>query len=46
MAVMGKKYHVSLTDEERQILLEALIFEKNKLLAEGKCTDAIERPKS
>ena len=39
---MGKKYHVALTGEERWILLEALIFKKNKLLAEGRYTDAID----
>ena len=42
MAVMGKKYHVALTGEERRILLEALVFKKNKLLAEGRYTDAID----
>ena len=39
---MGKKYHVSLTGEERRLLLEALIFKKNKLLSEGRYTDAID----
>ena len=39
---MGKKYHVALTGEERRILLEALVFKKNKLLAEGRYTDAID----
>ena len=39
---MGKKYHVALTGDERRILLEALVFKKNKLLAEGRYTDAID----
>ena len=42
MAVMRKKYHVALTGEERRLLLEALIFKKNKLLSEGRYTDAID----
>ena len=39
---MGKKYHVALTGEQRKVLFEALIFMKNKLLAEGRYTDAID----
>ena len=39
---MGKKYHVALTGEERQLLLEALVSKKNKLLVEGRYTDAID----
>ena len=39
---MGKKYQVALTGGERKVLLKALIFKKNKLLAEGRYTDAID----
>ncbi len=36
------KYHVYLTPEEYRKVLEALIFEKNKLLAAGRYTDCVD----
>ena len=36
------KYHVYLTPEERSKVIEALIFERDKLLAAGRYTDGVD----
>jgi hypothetical protein len=36
------KFHVYLTTEEKRLLLNALIDEKNLLIANGKYTDAVD----
>jgi len=38
----SKKYHVYLTEEERRLVIKALIDERNALLATGHYTDAID----
>ena len=37
-----KKYHVYLTEEEKRLVIKALIDERNALLATGHYTDAID----
>lgn len=36
------KYHLLLTDEEYRLVLQALISLKNKLIREGRYTDAVD----
>ena len=38
----SKKYHVYLTEEEKRLIIKALIDERNALLAAGHYTDAID----
>ncbi|MBQ6148560.1 MAG: hypothetical protein IJI83_03330 [Oscillospiraceae bacterium] len=38
----SKKYHVYLTEEEKRLVIKALIDERNALLATGHYTDAID----
>lgn len=37
-----KKYHVYLTEEERSVVIKALIDEKNLLISAGHYTDAVD----
>ncbi|MDO4983973.1 MAG: hypothetical protein Q4E35_10555 [Eubacteriales bacterium] len=37
-----KTYHLYLQDEERRQIIEALIEMRNKLLAQGRYTDAVD----
>lgn len=37
-----EKYRLSLTDKEYRLLLDCLMIRRNKLLAEGRYTDAID----
>ena len=37
-----EKYRLSLTDKEYRLLLDCLMIRSNKLLAEGRYTDAID----
>ena len=37
-----RKYHIYLTSEERNLIIESLISEKNALVSEGKYTDGID----
>ena len=37
-----QKYHVYLTPEEKRLLINALIYERNLLIANGKYTDAVD----
>ncbi len=37
-----KKYHVYLTEEEKRLVIKALIDERNALLATGHYSDAID----
>ena len=39
---MAKEYHVYLTNEQRLIMLDSLIEEKNELIGTGHYTDAID----
>jgi hypothetical protein len=39
---MKKKYHLYLTADERQLIMESLIDMKNKLIRTGHYTDAID----
>ncbi len=36
------KYHLYLTDEEYSLVMQALVSLKNKLIREGKYTDAVD----
>ncbi len=38
----GRKYYLYLSDEERSRIIQSLIELKNKLLAEGRYTDAVD----
>ena len=38
----AKKYHVYLTPEEKRLLINALIYERNLLIANGRYTDAVD----
>ena len=38
----GRKYYLYLSDEERSRIIQSLIDLKNKLLSEGRYTDAID----
>ena len=38
----NRKYHVYLTSEEKRLLLNALIDERNILIAHGMFTDAVD----
>ena len=38
----GRKYYLYLSDEERSRIIHSLINLKNKLLSEGRYTDAID----
>ena len=38
----GRKYYLYLSDEERNQVLQSLVYLKNKLLAEGRYTDAVD----
>ncbi len=40
--MMAKKFHVYLTYDERRLLINSLIEKKNKLIATGHYTDAID----
>lgn len=37
-----RKYHIYLTLEERKLIIESLISEKNTLISAGKYTDCID----
>ena len=37
-----RKYHIYLTPEERKLIIESLISEKNTLISAGKYTDCID----
>ena len=37
-----KKYHVYLTEEERSVVIKALIDERNLLISAGHYTDAVD----
>lgn len=37
-----KKYHIYLTPEERKLIIESLVSEKNALISAGKYTDGID----
>ena len=37
-----EKYRLALTDKEYRLLLDCLMIRRNKLLAEGRYTDAID----
>ena len=37
-----RKYHIYLTSEERKLIIESLISEKNTLISSGKYTDCID----
>ena len=37
-----QKYHVYLTPEEKRLILNALIYERNFLIANGRYTDAVD----
>ncbi len=36
------KYHLYLTDEEHSLIMQALVLLKNKLIREGRYTDAVD----
>ncbi len=36
------KYHLYLTDEEYSLVMQALVLLKNKLIREGRYTDAVD----
>ena len=38
----SKKYHVYLTEEEKKLVIQALIDERNALIVTGHYTDAID----
>ena len=38
----GRKYYLYLTEEERSCILQSLVDRKNKLLSEGRYTDAVD----
>ena len=42
MFTRKNKYHIYLTEEERQLVLKALIDKRNALIAAGRYTDAID----
>ncbi|RDY21171.1 hypothetical protein [Criibacterium bergeronii] len=37
-----RKYHIYLTSEERKLIIESLISEKNALISAGKYTDCVD----
>lgn len=37
-----RKYHIYLTSEERKLIIESLISEKNALILAGKHTDCVD----
>ena len=37
-----RKYHIYLTSEERRLIIESLISEKNTLISLGKYTDCVD----
>ncbi len=37
-----RKYHLYLTDEERNLIIQSLISKKNALISAGKYTDGID----
>lgn len=37
-----RKYHIYLTSEERKLIIESLISEKNTLISVGKYTDCVD----
>ena len=37
-----KKYHIYLTPEERKLIIESLVSEKNALISAGKYTDCVD----
>ncbi len=38
----GAKYYLYFTVEEKSQIIHSLVERKNKLLAEGRCTDAVD----
>lgn len=38
----GRKYYLYLSDDERSRIIQALVDLKNKLIAEGRYTDAVD----
>ena len=38
----GRKYYLYLSDDERRRIIQALVDLKNKLIAEGRYTDAVD----
>ncbi len=38
----SKKYYIAIDENERRIIINALNFLRNKLLAEGRYTDAVD----
>ena len=40
--MFSKKYHLYLTEEEKRIIILALIDERNALIREGRFTDAVD----
>ena len=38
----GRKYYLYLTEEERSRIIQSLVDLKNKLLSEGRYTDAVD----
>ena len=39
---MSKKYYIALDDYERGTVINCLNEKRNKLIADGKCTDAVD----
>ena len=37
-----RKYHIYLTSEERKLIIESLISDKNALISSGKYTDCVD----
>ena len=40
--MFSKKYHLYLTEEEKRLIIMALIDERNVLIREGRFTDAVD----
>ena len=40
--MMKQKYYLVLNDQEHRLIIESLNQLRNKLIADGKCTDAID----
>lgn len=38
----GRKYYLYLSEEERSLIIHSLVCKKNKLLSEGRYTDAVD----
>ena len=41
-AMFSKKYHLYLTEEEKRLIIMALVDERNALIREGRFTDAVD----